>query len=82
MFLLLSLISWEEIGSQNILPLGFFSYKNDMTCFGMEFDKIDGSIWFKVKDIVYVEDEGPNLNNNCCIKICCKLWSFAFERSF
>jgi len=48
-FFLLSLISWEEISSQNILPLGCFSYKNDMTCFGMEFDKIDGSIWFNKK---------------------------------
>jgi hypothetical protein len=73
MFLFLSLISWEEIGSQNRLPSVIFSYKNDMTCFGMEFDKIDASIWFKVKNIVYVEDEGPNLNNNYCIKNCCKL---------
>ncbi len=43
-----------------------------MTCFGIELDKINGSIWFKVKIIVYVEDEETNLNNYC-IKNCCKL---------
>jgi hypothetical protein len=58
MFLLLSLIPWEEIGRQNKLSLVFFSYKNDMTCFSMEFYKIDASIWFKVKNIVHGEDEG------------------------